>query len=32
MMNNHLNWAKSFGSAGGYYDKINEMITQNKQG
>ena len=30
MQSNHLNWAKSFGSAGGYYDKINEMITQNK--
>jgi hypothetical protein len=27
MQSNHLNWAKSFGSAGGYYDKINEMIT-----
>jgi hypothetical protein len=26
-----LNWAKSFGSAGGYYDKINEMLT-NKMG
>lgn len=32
MQSNHLNWAKSFGSAGGYYDKINEMITQNKMG
>jgi hypothetical protein len=30
MHSNQLNWAKSFGSAGGYYDKINEMITNNK--
>ena len=32
MQSNHFNWAKSFGSAGGYYDKINEMINQNKMG
>jgi hypothetical protein len=32
MQTNHLSWAKSFGSAGGYYDKINEMIMSNKHG
>jgi hypothetical protein len=30
MQTNHLSWVKSFGSSGGYYDKINDLISQTK--